>query len=64
MEREGIYRGGWTGDEGGVGHTDVGCDDLGFVSGEDGVGCDANARVFVENVRFEIITWHIWPSSS
>ena len=36
---------------------DVGCDDLGFVAGEDDVGRDANTRVSVEDVRFEIITF-------
>ena len=38
------------------GFTDIGCDDLSFVAGEYDIGCYANARVSVKDVRFGIIT--------
>ena len=45
--------------EGAEGGLEIGCDHLGFVAREDDVRCDANSRVSVEEVRFEIVTY-IW----
>lgn len=53
LERVAAEEGGWMRS---VGSTDVGCDDLSLVAGEDDIGNDANVRVSVKDVRFDIIT--------